>query len=139
MRTKTHFDSFTEARSHLKELLDAAHEGRPATLRRDTGVAAVVNADNLRAALALLPSLRPVAVAEAGGWSLFIPGVPVAGDGSSFEEAVADFVDALREYEEDWDRLRVARNHQSNWGLVQLVALSDDETLRAWVTGASAE
>ena len=41
---------------------------------------------------------------------------------------------ALREYAEDWvDRLFVAPNHAGHWGLVQLVALSDDEQLATWL------
>ncbi|BCB87816.1 hypothetical protein [Phytohabitans suffuscus] len=35
---------------------------------------------------------------------------------------------ALREYAEDWqERLLDAPNHAGNWGLVQLVSLSDDD------------
>ncbi|GAB3709471.1 hypothetical protein [Nocardiopsis nanhaiensis] len=50
----------------------------------------------------------------------FIPGVPVAADGSTFDEAVTEMVDALREYAEDWqDRLLDTPNRRDNWGLVQ--------------------
>ncbi|WP_431927398.1 hypothetical protein [Nonomuraea jabiensis] len=45
-------------------------------------------------------------------------------------------VDALREYAEDWqDRLLDAPNHRENWGLVQLISLSDDDQLREWLVG----
>ncbi|MBA2608416.1 MAG: prevent-host-death protein, partial [Actinobacteria bacterium] len=71
---RTHFDTISEARAHMKELIDAAMEGTPASMRRETARAAVVDASRLRATLATLPSLRPEAVAEAGGWSLFING-----------------------------------------------------------------
>src|SRR5438552_2880262 len=33
----THYDSYTDARAHLKDLLDAAERGRVATVRRDAG------------------------------------------------------------------------------------------------------
>jgi predicted RNase H-like HicB family nuclease len=83
-----------------------------------------------------LPGIKVQAVAEAGGWSMFVPGVPVAADGASFEEAADEMVAALREYVDDWaERLRLAPNHAANWALVQLVGLSDDDQLRAWVTG----
>ena len=46
-------------------------------------------------------------------------------------------VDALREYAQDWqDHLLTAVNHRDNWGLVQLISLSDDEKLREWLVGS---
>ena len=77
-------------------------------------------------------------VAEAGGWSVFIPGLPVAAGGASFEEAIAETIGALREYAEDWqNHLLDAANHVNNWGLVQLISLSDDDQLRDWLLGSS--
>ncbi|MEW1718607.1 prevent-host-death protein [Streptomyces sp. NPDC093109] len=132
-----HYESYTEARTHLKELLDAAGEGRVATVRRDTGRAAVVDVERLRHYLSLVCPSKAEAVAESGGWSIFLPGLPVSADGATFDEAVQEMVDALREYAEDWqDRLRTAPNHQDGWGLVQLVALSDDQQLADWLVGA---
>lgn len=133
-----HYDSYTEARAHLKDLLDAAAKGRVATVRRDSAQAAVVDVERLRYFLAsLLPSSAQV-VAEGEGWSVFIPGLPVAADGATFDEAMAEMVDALREYAEDWQlRLLDAPNHRDNWGLVQLISLSDDDQLREWLAGAA--
>ncbi|MFI1186553.1 prevent-host-death protein [Streptomyces californicus] len=131
-----HYDSYTEARTHFKDLLDAAGEGRVATVRRDSGRAAVVDVDRLRHYLSLVCAAKAQAVAESGGWSIFIPGIPVAADGATFDEAINEMVDALREYAEDWqDRLRTAPNHQDHWGLVQLIALSDDQQLTDWLVG----
>ncbi|MGW0860378.1 prevent-host-death protein [Streptomyces sp. NPDC002690] len=131
-----HYESYTEARTHFKDLLDAAGEGRVATVRRDSGRAAVVDVERLRHYLSLVCSVKAQAVAEAGGWSIFIPGLPVAADGATFDEAISEMVDALREYAEDWqDRLSTAPNHRDNWGLVQLIGLSDDEQLAAWLVG----
>ncbi|MBF6425556.1 prevent-host-death protein [Nocardia cyriacigeorgica] len=132
-----HYDSYTEARSHLKDLLDAASEGRVATVRRDTDYAAVVDAERLRYALAMLCPSSAEVVAENDGWSVFLPGLPVAADGATLDEAIDETVLALREYAEDWqDRLRNAPNHRENWGLVQLVSLSTDAQLRDWLVGA---
>ena len=132
----THYDSYTDARAHLKDLLDAAERGRVATVRRDAGRTAVVDVERLRAVLAALIASRAQAVAEAGGWSIFIPGLPVAADGSTFDEAVVEMIDALREYAEDWqERLLDAPNHRDNWGLVQLISLSTDDQLRDWLVG----
>lgn len=133
----THYDSYTEARAHLKDLLDAAERGHVATVRRDTARTAVVDVERLRSSLASLSGYRAEVVAEAGGWSLFIPGLPVAADGATFDEAIAEMIGALREYAEDWqDRLLDAPNHRHHWGLVQLISLSDDDQLRDWLVGS---
>lgn len=130
-----HYDSFTDARSHLKDLLDAAGRGRLATVRRDRSTAVVLDAERLRTLLAVATP-RAQVVAEAGGWSVFVPDLPVAADGASFDEAVDEMVDALREYAADWqDYLLDATNHRDSWAVVVLVGLSDDEQLRRWITG----
>lgn len=131
-----HYDSYSDARAHLKDLLDAADRGRVATVQRDGRTAAIVDRERLRLFLAAVCPSRAQAVAEGGGWSVFIPGLPVAADGATFDEAVAETLTALREYADDWqNRLLDAPNHAANWGLVQLVELSDDTQLREWLIG----
>lgn len=131
-----HYDSYTDARTHLKDLLDAAEKGRVATVRRESARAAVVDVERLQNFLSCLVPWKAQVVAEADGWSVFIPGLPVAADGPTFDEAVTEMIDALREYADDWqERLLDAPNHRENWGLVQLISLSDDEQLRAWLVG----
>lgn len=132
------YESYSDARAHFKDLLDAAGRGRAALVRRDDTRAAVVDAERLRALLARIVPPRAQAVTEAGGWSIVIPGLPVAADGGSFDEAVDEMVDALREYAADWhDHLLDAPNHRDNWGLVQLIVLSDDHQLADWLTGTT--
>jgi predicted RNase H-like HicB family nuclease len=133
-----HYDSYSEARAHLKEVLDAAERGWLVTVRREHRQAAVLDADRLRHFLAAcVPSAAQV-VYEEGGWSAFIPGLPVSADGATFDEAIDELALALREYAEDWhDRLQHAPNHRENWGIVQLVGLSDDDQLRGWLRGSS--
>ncbi|MEV4107062.1 prevent-host-death protein [Nonomuraea sp. NPDC049695] len=130
-----HFDSYTEARAHLKALLDAAERGRVATVRRESARTALVDVERLRHSLAAVtPGAQTVA--EDGGWSIFVPGLPIAADGRTFNEAVTEMIGALREYAEDWqDHLLDAPNHRENWGLVQLISLSDDDQLREWLVG----
>lgn len=131
-----HYNSYTEARTHLKDLLDAAEQGCTATVRRESSVSVMVDAERLRRYLAVVTASRAEVVAEAGGWSVFIPGLPVAADAVGFGEAIAEMVDALREYAVDWqERLRETPNHRDNWGLVQLIALSTDAQLRDWLVG----
>jgi predicted RNase H-like HicB family nuclease len=133
-----HFDSYTDARTHLKDLLDAAERGRVATVRRDSRITAFVDQERLRYFLATVSPSRAQVVAEAGGWSIFIPGLPVAADGATLGEALDEMILALREYADDWqDRLLEAPNHANNWGLVQLVTLSSDVQLREWLVGST--
>src|SRR5690606_3938806 len=88
-------------------------------------------------ALAMLCPSSAEVVSENNGWSVFLPGLPIAADGATLDEAIDETVLALREYAEDWqDRLRNAPNHRENWGLVQLVSLSTDAQLRDWLVGA---
>jgi antitoxin (DNA-binding transcriptional repressor) of toxin-antitoxin stability system len=128
------YGSAREAREHFKDLLDAAVDGRPAMVTRDERRIAAVDADRL---VSFLTRMRPSdvqAVADGDGWSLFLPGVPVAADGATIDEAVDEMVDALRDYAEAWvERLRLAPNHADNWGLVQIVTLASDEQLRGWL------
>jgi hypothetical protein len=131
------FGSFTEARTNLKTLLDAAERGHTATVHRGdpSHTAAVVDADRLRQALALL-CVKPQALAEDGGWSLFFDDLPVGADGPTIDEAVEDTIAALRDHAEDWeDHLYLAPNHAGHWGYVQLINLSTDAQLREWMTG----
>ncbi|HEX9520683.1 MAG TPA: type II toxin-antitoxin system prevent-host-death family antitoxin [Streptosporangiaceae bacterium] len=132
-----HYDSFTDARNHLKDVLDQAASGTAVTVRRESVTAVVLDADRLRHFLESVVSPCVKVVAEADGWSAFVPGIPVAGAGGTYDDAVADVADALREYAQDWVRLQHAPNHRDNWGLVQLVNLSDDDQLRLWITGAA--
>jgi hypothetical protein len=67
---------------------------------------------------------------------VFVPRLPIAADGGTFDDAIMEMVDALRDYAMDWqERLREAPNHQENWGLVQLISLSSDEQLHEWLVG----
>lgn len=131
----------SQARTHLKAILDGAAEGRITTIERanTTQRAAVVDADRLRRALEHLVAVAPVVVFEEGEWAAFLPGLPISAGGATLDDAVADLIVALREYAEDWHaRLRLAPNHEGNWGLVQLVELSDDDQLARWLTRAAA-
>jgi hypothetical protein len=137
MNTTADYPTVAAARAGFKHLLDAAATGLPSHLHRDDQHLAVVDAQLLVQYLS--GSLAHVeAVPEEGGWSLFIPGVPVSADGASFEKTVGEMVVALREYADDWiERLHRAPNHVGNWALVQVISLSDDAQLAEWVAGAA--
>jgi hypothetical protein len=128
------YGSAREAREHFKDLLDAADEGRPATVTRDERRVAAVDADRLVSFLTRLHPSGVQAVADGDGWSIFLSG---AADGATIDEAVEEMVDALRDYAEAWtERLRLAPNHEGNWGLVQIVTLASDDQLRNWLLAA---
>lgn len=62
----------------------------------------------------------------------------MAADGATFDEAITEMIEALREYADDWqERLLNAPNHRENWGLVQLISLSDDDQLTDWLVGSA--
>ena len=131
-----HYGTFTAARANLRGVLDAAREGLVTTVQREHERYVVLRADAFRRDLATLLPANATVLAEGGGWSAVLPGVPVHGDADSFDGAVDDLVEALREYAEDWNvRLRRAPNHEGHRLLVELVELSDDGQLRDWILG----
>ena len=131
-----HYDTYSEGRANLTKLLDAAEQGRVATLRRDGHTSLVVDGDRMQHFLRSVVPSRASVVRENDGWSVFIPGFPVSADGNSFDEAITEMIDALREYADAWrERLHDAPNHRDHWGVVTLISLSDDKQLRAWLVG----
>ena len=130
--------TYSDTRSHLREVLDTAEAGLPIGIRRHDKLVALIESGRLQEILMDSRRLRrPEAVAEAQGWSVFLPGAPVAADGDDLDAAVDEFVAALREYAEDWQaRLRFAPNHRHHWPLVQFVELASDADLYEWVRGS---
>ena len=128
------YDGFTVARTNLKPILDTARTGRLVTVTRGQGVSAVVSAGRLREFLAATVPSRARVIYEDGACVVFIPGLAVAAEASTFDEAIGEMLDGLHDYAEDWDsHLADAPNRAENWGLVNLVRLSDDGQLRAWL------
>ena len=134
MSLTRHYTSYTSARSNLRGVLDAARAGMVTTVSRDNERYVVVDAEVLRQQLFGLLPAKAVVIAEGGGWSAFLPSVPVHGEAETFEEAITDLIEALREYAHDWnDDLRTAPNHHRHGPLVELVELSTDSQLRNWL------
>jgi len=136
MSGTVHFSTLRAGREHLTDVLDAAAEGRPASVTRDRRKFATVDADRLAAYLRFVRPARAEVLAENNGWSVFLPGLPIAADGATIDEALEETVLALREYAEAWsERLRLAPNHVDNWGLVHIVEFSSDDQLKVWLRG----
>jgi predicted RNase H-like HicB family nuclease len=140
MTTPTHERrtfGFADARRSFKTILDTSDRGGLSVITRAGSSASVVNTDRLRAFLVRNTPAKVQVVNEDGAWAMFIPGLPLAAEGRTLEEATLDLIDALRDYAEDWeDHLRTAPNHEENWALVQIVDASTDEQLAEWLTGS---
>jgi len=133
MSIVTDYPTASEARAHLKDVLDSNARGITVTVRRDDLVSAVVPADRLRDHLTHAVPARVSLLSEGGGVVAIMEGRPFVSEGATVEEALGDLILSLREYAEDWDdHLRNAPNHAGNWALVQLVKLSTDEELIDW-------
>ena len=127
---------FTDARTHLKELLDAAEEGRPAAVIRQHRSTVLVDRPRFVRYLMALNAGRVELVPDGDAWLAVLADSPISAEGDDAADAIDELIDAMREYAEDWSaRLRLASNHEQNWGLVQLVDHSSDDELRAWITG----
>ncbi len=131
------FLSYTDTRQHLRDALNTAVERVPVGISRRDSRVALVDVGLFQDLLTSCSQVQiPEAFAEDGGWSVLLPGTPIAAEGVDLDDAVEEFIIALREYAEDWsDHLKNAPNHADNWPLVQLVCLSTDEKLRAWIRG----
>ncbi len=130
------YDRFTDARTHLKDLLDAAGEGRPAAVVRHDRSTVLVDRHRFVHYLMALNANRVQLIPDDDTWLAVVADSPVAAEGDDAADAIDELIDALREYAEDWSaRLRLAPNHERNWGLVQLVDHSTDDELRSWMLG----
>ena len=130
------YDRFTDARTHLKELLDAAEEGRPAAVIRQDRSTVLVDRTRFVRYLMALNAGRVELVPDGDAWLAVVADSPISAEGDDAADAIDELIDAMREYAEDWSaRLRLASNHEQNWGLVQLVDHSSDDELRAWIIG----
>ncbi len=108
-----------------------------AITREDDAPVAVIRQDHLKKALQALCPLEPqVRFSPDGQVSIWLDGLPVSGQGESFEEAGDELIDSLRDYAKTWvEDLREYPNHKHRWDVVNLVLLSNDDELRAFLFG----
>jgi hypothetical protein len=125
----------TAVRRSWAATLNAAADRRPVVFHRGEQDFALLPVPLLHEVLRrAVPA--PEVVAEDGGWTVVLPGFPVAADGLTLDEALRDFVRALRDYALAWDdQLHRAPNHQHAAALVQHVCISDDDQLLLWARG----
>jgi hypothetical protein len=130
------YDKITDARRHLKDVYDVASANLSVVIRRDLddSVAILPKSSILRALQALVPLDQEVRFDE--GVYVWLPGLPISADGPDFDDAIASLVEAMRDYAAAWlEDLRHFSNHEANWGLVNLVLLSEDDELVAHLVG----
>lgn len=128
------YGSFTDARLHLKDVLDATEQGRIVTVLRDAHLSAVMPAEKLRGYFYRTVSPRVKVYREDGRTIALMEDRPFVSEGEDISGALADLALSLREYADDWeDRLQGAPNHTANWALVQLIKLSDEDQLLDWL------
>ena len=128
------YPTYSRAREHFKDMLDATADGRTVTVARDGQLSAMLPVDRLRDYFSRTVSPRVSVYREGDHVVAAMEGRPFVSEGTDVDGALDDLVLTLREYAEDWnDRLRHAPNHQTAWGLVQLVTLSTDDELREWL------
>lgn len=127
----------TAVRQSWAASLNAATDRRPVVFHRGTQGFALLPVPLLREVLRrAVPA--PEVIAEDDGWTVLLPGHPVAADGTTLDGALLDFVSALRDYADAWDdRLHRAPNHEHAAALVQHVSVSDDDELLAWARGSN--
>jgi antitoxin (DNA-binding transcriptional repressor) of toxin-antitoxin stability system len=132
------YATVSEAREHLKDVLDAAQSGRTVTVARGGELSAIVALDRLRDYFSTSTSARVRIAQENGNYLALMEGRPFFAEGASVDDALADLALTLRDYAEAWElRLQYAPNHSANWGLVQLIKLSTDSELVAWLNADS--
>lgn len=67
------------------------------------------------------------------GWSVRFAAQPLAAQGATRDAALASMIMELRLYSAAWPMLARTPEHADNWPLAQLVAVSTDEQLSAWI------
>lgn len=128
------YPTYSGARAHFRDMLDATADGRTVTVARDGHLSAMLPVERLRGYFFQTVSPRVSVFREDGHVVALMADRPFAAEGSTIADALVDLVLILREYAEDWyARLRHAPNHQGAWGLVQLIRLSTDEELLDWL------
>ena len=132
------YRSISAARSAISEIYNTAERNLAVGITRENDVpVAVIRQDHLKKALRALCLLEPqVRFSSDGAVSMWLVGLPVSGQGESFDAAGQDLIDSLRDYAKTWiEELRDYPNHKNRWDVVNLVLLSNDDEMRVFLFG----
>ena len=82
----------------------------------------------------------PIVIREyPAGWSVCFAEQPLVAQGATRDDAIVNMIDQLRLYSASWPTLAGTPEHAGNWPLAQLVAVSTDEQLSAWIEREAAD
>lgn len=121
----------TEAREKFSAIYDRSRDGAVTRIHRqgDPSIA-VVPAERLVEALAVLAPLPAEVSFSEHGVAAWLANAPVHAQGADIDQAARNLVGALRDYAELWeDELHAAPNHQDRWAIIARVQLLGDEEL----------
>jgi len=131
---------FSVARADFKSVYDKAERGGLALIdRRGSDPVALLRRDEMDAFLAERFPLEAEVSFSDGGVSMWVPALPVHGEGADLDEAAAQLVDALFDYADLWATdLSHAPNHEANLGWVRRVQLyaGEPDALRDVLIGS---
>ena len=133
------YKSISAARSAISEIYNTVERHLAVAITRENDApVTVIRQDHLKKALQALCVIEPqVRFSASGAVSMWIDALPVSGQGESFEVAGADLIDSLRDYAKTWiEDLRDYPNHKDRWDVVNLVLLSNDDEMRAFLFGS---
>lgn len=132
------YRTISAARNAIGEIYNTAERHLAVTITRENDApVAVIRQDHLKKALQALCLLEPqVRFSSDGQVSMWLDGLPVSGQGETFDAAGQEIIDSLREYAKTWvEDLRDYPNHKHRWDVVNLVLLSEDDEMRAFLFG----
>ena len=130
------YSKISAARDAIGSIYSTAHNNMVVSITRENyAPVAVILKENLKEALQALCPIEPkVSFSKSGQVSIWIDGLPISSEGDSFELASDELVRAMRDYAAAWvDELRLYPNHKERWALANLILLSTDEELHAFL------
>lgn len=130
------YPKISAARDAIGAIYTAAHSQLVVSITRENDApVAVILKDDLKQALQALCPIEPkVSFSKNGHVSIWIEGLPISSEGDSFEAASFALIAAMRDYAATWvDELRLYKNHRDRWAFANLILLSEDEELHAFL------
>jgi hypothetical protein len=130
------YPKISAARDAIGAIYTTAHSQLVVSITRENDApVAVILKDDLKEALQALCPIEPkISFSKNGDVSIWIEGLPISAEGGSFEKASFALIAAMRDYAATWvDELRLYKNHKDRWAFANLILLSEDEELHAFL------
>ena len=118
---------FSRARSQMSRITDEVQAGGLAVVERRGFRMLLTSFDEQRELLEGGFEFHPEVLLDGDGVGIWLPELPVHGQGETLEQAEDDVIDAALDYADMWfDQLHRAPNHVGNRGWVWRLAMADD-------------